>query len=173
MKTKKILNEQHAGFAVTLEVMCTLVMMFMFIFMIIFFMMVMNVQRFMNTVLTTTAAEASRWGGTETRAYQINVGGTNLIDSAQQMLDNVINYDSNGNPTGFFATISGTPNKISHDGDEVLITINYHLPSPWKTLGIVSSNSQSTDVYSRMEGTSGMEMSIRVKCIMKSGGLLQ
>ena len=181
-KLKETLNEEHNGFAITFEVLCTLFMIFTMFFLILFVLMVMNGQRFMNTVLTTTAAEAARWGGVDSRAYSVNVGGAKLLTEAQNQLNNVVNNGSPSNLSGFRATIGGSPAYIQSDGDQITVYIRYHLPSPWHAIGVVQSaggngrevntHQQSTDLYNKIENSGGLGMTIRVNSIMKSGRLL-
>lgn len=161
---KSALNEEHSGFAITFEVLCTIEMIFMFFFLILFVLMLMNGQRYMNTVITSSASEASRWGGVNSMAYSANVGGTSLIQNAQNQLDLVV--------PEFNATISGSPDKISYDGQLITIRINYHLPPFWAGIGMVNSMNGSFDFYSSMEGSTGLSMEISVHSIMKSGRLL-
>lgn len=160
---KKLLQEEHSGFAITFEVLITVTMIFTFFFLILFVLMVMNGQRFMNTVLTSTAAEASRWGGVKTAAYASNVGGADIITSAQSQLNSII--------PEFFPQIKGTPNKILNDGDNITITISYKIPSAFSSFGTVArSTGGSYNMYSDL--SSRQTMSIKVKSIMKAGRLL-
>ena len=159
---KQLLEQKHAGFAITFEVLCTLAMLFTMLFMTIFVLMVMNGQRFMNTVLTTTAAEASRWGGTETRAYAVNVGGPSLLVSARSQLSSVV--------PEFDPRIDGGPPYIVNDGDKIWVEIRYSLPSPWASIGKVTGRDRTVDLYSQLRN---MSMRIEVHSIMGSGGLLQ
>jgi hypothetical protein len=164
---RKVLQEEHAGFAVTFEVLCTLVMMFAFFFLILFAMMVMNGQRFMNTVMTSTAAEAARWGGMDTNAYRVNVGGAKLVDNAQSQLNLIV--------PEFNATITGSPAKIANDGDLVTVRIVYHLPPFWRGIGIVNNPTNGTNfnMYDSLErGGIGLSMQVSVTSIMKAGRLL-
>ena len=166
-KLKEILNEEHNGFAITFEVLCTLFMIFTMFFLILFVLMVMNGQRFMNTVLTTTAAEAARWGGMNSRAYTVNVGGNNLRTEAQNQLNSVV--------PEFGAIINGSPNYITTDGQQITVYIQYQLPSPWHVIGRVNGAGQGYsggyDMYSALSSRP-LGMTIRVNSIMKSGRLL-
>lgn len=100
-KFTSILNEKHSGFAITIEVIVTLAMCCIFLTCTLYILKVMNVQRYMNTVMTSTATQASRWGGVNTKTYRNNVSSTSLINQAQSQLDLIA---SNFNPK-----ITGSP----------------------------------------------------------------
>lgn len=157
------LNDEHGGFAVTLEVLATLVMLFTFLVMILYFLRVMDVQRYMNTVMTSTAAQASRWGGVNSKAYRENISTKPLLITAQEQLDSVA--------SDFGATISGTPlDKISYDGERITIKISYHLPEVFSTMSKV--NGVSGNSYDSFSKTKNMSMKVSVSSIMEAGGLL-
>lgn len=162
-KNKSILNEEHSGFAITLEVIATLVMLCIFLNLTLYILRVMNVQRYMNTVMTATATQASRWGGINSNAYHNNVSSTPLLVSAQYQLTYVAN--------GFNAVIGGSPDKISNNGDKITIWIDYTLPSVFQTSGMskVSGVNESHDMYDK---TKIMRISVTVNSIMEAGKLL-
>jgi len=159
-KMQDTLQSEHAGFAITLEVLCTLVMMFTMLFLVLFLIMVMNAQRFMNTVLTTTAAEASRWGGVPSRAYELNVGGTPLLTSSQQKL--------NATVPEYHAVITGYPNSITYNGQPVTVTVTYHIPTLWN-FGKVHIGNAVANVDNTVRNLS---MTVRVASNMGAGGLI-
>lgn len=169
---KKLWKEEHCGFAVTLEVMCTLVMLFAMIIFIVFLMMVMNAQRFMNTIMTSTAVEASRWGGNNTRSYQINTGEPPIQNTAQAHLDAIV--------PEYNASITVTPERISTPGERVYVTVRYHLPSAWQTIGTFTGggagSSPPTNAYNRLENRNGygqgLTMSVSVCSVTKAGALI-
>lgn len=157
----KMLMSKHQGFAMTLEVMATLFMITVMINLTLYNMRVMNVQRYFNTILTSTAAQASRWGGTNTKAYKANVSNVDLLTTARQQL---IEVAPDYNPS-----IYGTPEKIRKDSDKITITINYRLPSVFSTYSKVHSlNGKPVEMYS----SSTKSMSISINSVMGSGDLL-
>lgn len=160
-KFKEIMNEEHGGFAVTIEVLCTLIMFTTFLNFTLYFLRVMDVQRYMNTVMTSTAAQASRWGGANTKAYRDNISNVPLLVTAQGQLNYVA---SDFNPV-----ITGTPDKISNNGDKITICINYSLPPVFSTMSKVNGFSSSYDAYNK---TRNMRMQISVNSIMEAGKLL-
>ena len=161
-KLNNILEEEHAGFAITLEVLATLFMITMFISFTLYFLRVMDVQRFMNTVLTSTAEQASRWGGVNSNAYKNNISNEPLLTTAQTQLNSIA---SDFNPK-----ISGTPDKINEDGDKITVKITYSLPKIFSTMSKVNSiDGNSIDTYSTLKN---LHMQISVNSIMESGALL-
>ena len=160
-KIKDVLNEDHAGFAITLEVLATIYMLFMFVTFTLYFLRVMDVQRFMNTVMTSTAEQSARWGGVNSNAYKSNISTEPLLITAQRQLNEIA---ADYNPS-----ISGSPDKIQNDGDEITIKISYGLPPIFSTMSKVNSLKGSYDAY---EVTRNMSMKISVNSIMESGVLL-
>lgn len=167
------LQEEHGGFAITFEVICTMAMLTTMIFLTLFLLMTMNAQRYMHTVLTTTASEASRWGGNNTRAYQLNVDSSKTIQqNAQENLQRVVSQ--------FNPVIRVTPEKISVDGEEITVELRYSIWEAFKSFGTVQSptlsgwGSYDLGSASGVGGTLGgeMRMSINVSSIMKVGTLL-
>lgn len=158
-KLTMFLYEEHGGFAITLEVMATLVMITIFLSFNLYILRVMNVQRYMNTVLTSTASEASRWGGVNTNAYKLAIGTEeSLLGTAQKQLENVAG--------DFEPEISGEPSSITTNGDKITITIKYHLPDVFSTMSHVGS-------YNMYNKTKDHTLTISVNSIMNSGSLLK
>lgn len=161
-KCNTIVNEEHAGFAVTLEVLATLCMLFVFLNATLYILRVMDVQRYMNTVMTSTAAQAARWGGADSKAYKDNVSNVPLITTAQQQLNYVA--------ADFSPVISGNPAKITYDSQPITITIRYSLPSVFSTMSKVNGvNGNSYDMYAK---TRDMKMQVSVSSVMEAGKLL-
>jgi len=163
---KKLLNEEHQGFAITLEVMAALFMFTMFTTVILYTIRVMNTDRYMNTILTSTAASASRWGGTNTAAYARNVNSTqNLLTLANQQLAIVA--------PDYHAQITGGPGTISYDNQLITLTLTYYLPPIFGDtggMGRVTSLNSTTSPWQQLMGP--RSRSISVKSIMNSGILL-
>lgn len=161
MRLKDELQKEHAGFAVTFEVMITLVSLCVMLNFTLYILRVMDVQRYMNTVMTSTASQASRWGGVNTKPYASNVSSTTLLATAQSQLDYVA--------VGFNAKITGSPDKITNIGDSITIIINYTLPSVFSTMSDVNVSNGSYDMYTQ---TKTMQMYIDVRSVMEPGRLL-
>lgn len=158
---KSILNSKHQGFAMTLEVLAALFMITVLINLTLYNIRVMNVQRYFNTILTSTAAEASRWGGVNTRAYKANVSTTDLLTTAKSQLQEVA--------PDYKSSITGTPDKISNNSDKITITIYYSLPSVFSTHSKVTSlDGSQVDMYD----SNVKKMSISIGSVMESGDLL-
>lgn len=158
----EIMKENHNGFAITLEVLATLAMMCVFINFTLYMIRVMNVQRYMNTVMTSTAAQAARWGGANSKAYKDNVSTVPLMQTAQSQLKYVAE--------DFNPVISGSPEKIENNGDKITITIKYGLPDVFSTMSNI--NSVSGKNYDMFEKTKEMKMQIVVNSVMEAGKLL-
>lgn len=158
---KETLQEEHDGFVITVEVLCTLVMIYLFLFVMLYSLRVMNTQRYMNTVLTSTATAASRWGGVNSRPYRLNVSTTPLLTTAQQQLNYVA---GDYNPI-----ITGSPSYVTSYSSPITIQIKYTLPSVFETFGRVTSNTGSqADMYNR---TRNLGMSMTVYSVMRGGKL--
>ena len=162
-KFTNLLNEEHNGFATTLEVMLTLVVIVMFLTLNLFILKVMNVQRFMNTVLTTTAAEGSRWGGLETNIYRENSRSEiTLLEQANQNLESYFKDDLY---EIYQPKLSGT-SKINDDR-QVTVTINYYIPAPFIDLINWNGDNNNKAVLGNER-----EMSVTVTSIVEPGILL-
>lgn len=154
----RLSNEEHDGFAISLEVLVTLVSITTFITFTLFFLQVMNVQRYMNTVLTSTAIQAAKYGGTDTNAYRINVSNSKpLMTSAQEALNL---YASPYNPR-----ISGSPTKITNANQNITIVLTYSLPSPFSQFG----PGGDATIYNTIKN---MRMVVTVESVMDPGGAL-
>lgn len=143
---KRSLNRKIKGYAITLEVIFTIAMFATFFNATIYLLNALNVQRYMDTVLTSTVIQAAKWGGTNSNAYLANGMNYSILDNARQQLSDL--------PRGFSASISATPEKISKEQRNVEVTVKWKLPS---FFGFPSKN---------ITATSEME------AIMKPGGLL-
>ena len=161
----KELNKEHSGFAITLEVLATLFMFTVFMSIILYTIRTMNVQRYMNTILTSTASSVSRWGGYNTQAYKNNVNSTeNLLQTAQKQLEVVA-------PLADWGSIitCDTPS-ITGNNQYITVKISYHLPPVFQDMSKVTA--LSGDQYDMYNKTNNLSMSISIKSIMKYGNLL-
>ena len=158
----KFKETEHEGFATTLEVIVTLAIMTTFLCLTLYILEVMNVQRYMNTVLTSTAAQAARWGGVNSNAYRNNVSSTPLITSAQNQLNSVA--------SDYGAIITGGPNKITNNNQKITLRISYQLPNAFHSISKVTSPDGSQ--YDMWEKTKNMSMQVSVNSIMEAGKLL-
>jgi hypothetical protein len=168
MSAKRVLCEEHCGYALTLEVIATLAMASMMITLCLFIVRVMNVQRYMNTVMTSTAADAARWGGNFTKAYRMNVSSVPLHKVAKDQLDYVAPDFFTQEDDG----ISVTPDFISYDDEPIVVTIQYSLPPGVfdTTMSRVNSVSgKSVNLYTKLQR---MQMRVKVYSIMNGGKLL-
>lgn len=156
-KTKNVMKESQSGFAITIEVMVSLLTVTLIMLNTTYLLTAMNTQRYMNTVLTSTAAEASRWGGVDTKAYRANVSDTSIISRAQSNMSDI--------PVGYCPRISGTPKTISDNSEIITITIDYNLP------GIFEMSGNKTSYESGCPGAK-MQMKVNINSVMEAGKLL-
>ena len=161
-QTQNELKSDHAGFAMTIEVLCTLVIMWTFLTLSLYTLRVMNTQRYMNTVLTSTAIEASRFGGGDTQAFRQTVSNQSLSSYFNNMIKNVA--------PDFNTSISVTPDRITSDNEMITVTLSYQLPSVFSTMGVVNSKDGSS--YNIYNDTKTQQISVTIISSMKVGDLL-
>lgn len=167
---KDVLNKEHYGFAITLEVIVTLFMLFVFIGLCLYLLNVMNVQRYMHTVLASTASQAARWGGTDSKAYRDNISTTPLLVTAQNQLNLAASGYGTGNNGNAGPTIgTTTPPVITESNNKITIYIDYCYPSFFQGYSKVR-NKRGTMVQMHQSGV--VRMSITVYSIMEAGKLL-
>lgn len=157
-----MLKRKRKSFVATIEVMVTLVLITMMSSLTLYSIRVMDVQRYMNTVLTNSIAEASRWGGFDTLPYQNNVGGGTILGKAQN--------DLNRFAPDFHPKITGSPNKI---GSTTVVQgrIDYHLPPVYGTISNIVSPSTGEE-FNMYEGVRNLHMQSSAHSIMQPGILL-
>lgn len=161
-KKYKLLNKEHVGYAITFEVIATLGILTLFVVMTMYILRVMNTQRYMNSICMSTAMMASKYGGTDTTAYRVNIDkNTSLLSKSQQELNTLA--------PGFNAVITGSPNHISRNGEEVIITIKYSLPKVFENVGTVNGLNSSYNMYSNNRN---MSITYKINSVMKKGALL-
>lgn len=163
---KKLLKEEHNGFAISLEVMLTLCIIFTFLSMFLYIDRIMNLQRYMNTCMTSAAIQASRYGGNNTKAFHENViAGQTISEYYNNKLDQIAKdygYSYNGAQASFNLTI--TPDRIRYDSQEINVVLNYYIPSSFSSYSKVFN----ADMY---DGNT-KQITVRVCSIMKAGELL-
>ena len=164
---KRQLSKKHSGFIVSLEVMLSIVIFTQFMNFTMYIMRVMNAERYISTILTSTASQAARWGGNYTKAFKENTGnGTRTIQQiAQQQL--------NEQAPGFNAIVRVTPDTIDKRNNEVSVNITYRYPSPWNfQQKIQSVESGEHDFSTGITDGSVRSKSIKMPSVMKDGKLL-
>ena len=93
---KNVLNQEREGFAVTFEIILTMLLIAAISSLTIYFVQVMELERYFADVTASTCSMASRYGGSESTAYKIQVsqrasggngvGKANIQDNANYQL---------------------------------------------------------------------------------------
>lgn len=154
------MKEKHKGFAATLEVMVTMAMLMMFMLVTVYTVRITNAQRYMNTVITSTAASAARWGGVNSNAFKKNVGsGMDGITLAKQQLGSLVNE--------YNIKFTKSADTITTDDGAITVGITYELPY----IGELRNVENGLDKTSGISRTK-MSMSVTVYSVMEKGKLL-
>lgn len=136
---KKFFNRERKGYAITFEVLITIVLMTMFLNATTWVLTTINTQRFINTTLISTAVSIAKWGGTNSKAYAVNGVSEDLIKTSQTYL--------NKYAPSFNVKIKGEPKVITPSNNEVSCSVEWTYP---KIFGIQISNRQSKTI--KLEG---------------------
>lgn len=136
----KFFKKKKKGYAVTLEVLCSVLAIFIIAHATLNILNMMNAQRYMTTVLTSTASMVARWGGTSTNSYYENVyngaAGPRIDDLANRELERVLNpkykYIRNGAAIPY---IVATPYAVTPGNTIISVTLTWKYPTmfigPW------------------------------------------
>lgn len=165
---KKSLKQKHGGFAMTVEVIATMALISVFVSLTLFILQAMNAQRYMNTVVASTATQAARYGGVNTTAYKASTEDTkSLLQDAKTQVDSIL-----PNSVWHF-TITGSPDKITNTNSWIEIKATYTLPNPFGSISKVTDTDNSQiDLMdsSFLGGTRSITM--KVRSLVKAGDLL-
>ena len=148
-------NRKTKGYAITFEVIFTIILLIMMINFILYCLVTFDIQRYMTTVFTSTIIEIAKWGGINNTATNIN-GIGNIINTAQQQLD-LVAYK-------FKPKISGGPDNIISATQKVWCRLEWTYPGFDILLGIKADPIEK-------RGANGIY--IEMDPIMRPGGLLQ
>lgn len=163
-------KKKHSGFVISLEVMLSLLIFTQFSNYTMYVMRIMNAERYISTILTSTASQAARWGGNNTKAFKNNSGNSGLTiqNIAQKQLDTQV--------SGFGATVSVTPETISGDtspNNIVTVQVSYTYPSAWNMQSkIIDGTGKSHDAGVGISDGSRRSKTIKMPSIMEYGKLL-
>lgn len=136
----KILNQEREGFAITFEIICTMLLIAAISSLTIYFVQVMELERYFADVTSSTCSMASRYGGSESMAYKIQVsqrsgggngvGKANIQDNANYQLAYVNSkyraiYNANvlEPVNGKYITVSNYPD----ENGNVRVSLNYRI----------------------------------------------
>jgi hypothetical protein len=111
------LKKKKKGYAVTFEVIMSLWMMSIIISCTGYLLSLFDASRYMSTILTSTIISIAEYGGTNTNAYIANDVSENIIQNSQDQLDKLSPIIT--------ANISGSPDKISKQNQNVYCTLNW------------------------------------------------
>lgn len=115
------MKRKRKGYMITLEVAVTILTLSLFIQATTYILLTLNTQRYVDTVLTTTAIQTSKWGGTNSNAYFANGMDYDVVANAQRELDR--NLDPK-----FKAKITASPSKVTTSNNKVVCTISWTYP---------------------------------------------
>ena len=121
MNIKKLLKRKIGGYAITFEVIMTLWTMSIIMTGTAYILSTLNTQRYMDTILTSTVIEISKWGGTNSNAYKANNFQYNLIANAQDELNRTA-----GNLSPI---ITGGPDVVTVGQPDATCTLSWTYPS--------------------------------------------
>lgn len=117
---KKVIIRKVKGYVLTFEVIFTLAMMFTLMTITLYFLSALDAQRYMNTILTSTAIQMSKSGGRSNSYTRLN-GIEDIISSSQNELDRSMDGSFN-------AKIDGTPAAVTSTGEKVYVKLTWEYP---------------------------------------------
>lgn len=156
-------KQNHKGFAISIEILLTMVMFTQITAFTFYSIRVMNGQRFLSTILYNSAVQASKWGGNDTKAWHNATGHaetistfySNKISSSYQQFNPVLNI---------------TPDRITDNNVEITTTLSYSWPSFFKSGAIVNSGKVKVDNSTWMNNR--VNQTVKINSIMNPGKLL-
>lgn len=123
---KSYLRSDRNGFAISFEIMMTMIMVTLVCSATAYFAQVFEMERYFADVSSSTCVMASRYGGNESKAYKIQVKKGTIEDNANAQLALInkhakgVALQSPGND-GKFITVSDYPDK----NNNVKVTVSY------------------------------------------------
>ena len=121
-KLNDYLESDRKSFAISFELMLSMLLLVWVCSVTIYFAQVFQTQRYFADVTASTCTMAARYGGNDSRVYQLQVGGGTIQDNAQKQLD----YLNNAGGNKFNAKIRVTPQKPDSSG-KVKVVLTYKL----------------------------------------------
>lgn len=116
----KQLKQKRKGYAITLEVIFTVMIISAMFNSTAYILTTLNTQRYMNTILTSTTIQVAKWGGTSSKAYEANGMKYDPIQNAQKELDRTASM--------FKPKISGEPKKVTTGNTKVSVSLRWRYP---------------------------------------------
>lgn len=128
MKTVSYLDRDRQGFAISFEIMMTMIMVTLVCSVTAYFAQVFEMERYFADVSASTCVMASRYGGNDSKAYKIQVKKGTIEDNANAQLalinshcKNVSLVSPDGN--GKFISVSSFPDS----NNNVSVAVSYKL----------------------------------------------
>lgn len=162
-RNKFSLKQNHKGFAISIEILLTMVMFTQITAFTFYSIRVMNGQRFLSTILYNSAVQASKWGGNDTKAWHSATGYAQTISTFYS--NKISSSYKQFNPT-----LTITPDKITDNNVEITTTLSYSWPSFFKSGAIVNSGNVKVDNSTWMNKR--VTQTVKINSIMNPGKLL-
>ena len=127
---RRILDRERRGFAISLEIMLTYLLVAIVCSVTTYFAQAFEMERFFADVTASTCVMAARYGGSNSQAYRIQVGNDSTIeDTANRMLGFVADKSATSfavvkpGGNGKYISVSGKPDS---DGN-VTVSLTYSI----------------------------------------------
>lgn len=122
------LNEQRKGFAITFEIMLTMLLVTIVTSATVYFAQVFETERYFAEVASSTCVMASRYGGNDSNAYKIQVRRGTIADTANRHLAYINSVNKaielrSPNGDGKFISVSNYPDA----NNNVTVTVEYKI----------------------------------------------
>lgn len=160
-------NKKHGAFAISIEILVTLIMFTQITAFTFYSMRVMNGQRYLQTILYASAVQGSRWGGNNTNAWKNATG-------KEQSISDWYTNKLQGSYSDFSPVLTITPDKID-SSMQVSATLSYQWP-PFFQSGAKVMGSNGSGISGQTNQASWMggrkQIQVKIPSIMKNGTLL-
>jgi hypothetical protein len=131
-RAAKGLEENRSCFAISFELMLSMVLLVWVCSVTIYFAQVFQTERYFADVTASTCTLAARYGGDYSKVYQLQTGADSISSNANAQLAYLDTLGTSGNRDGLFdANITVSPEKPDSSGT-VNVTLTYKLKT-WAT----------------------------------------
>lgn len=122
------LNSDRDGFAISFEIMMTMIMVTLVCSVTAYFAQVFETERYFADVASSTCIMASRYGGNSSKAYKIQVNKGTIADNANKQLEYINSRNSSisispAGSDGKYIYVSSYPDS----NNNVTVSISYKL----------------------------------------------
>lgn len=146
---REYLTSDRQGFAISFEIMMTMIMVTLVCSVTAYFAQVFEMERYFADVSASTCVMASRYGGNDSKAYKIQVNKGTIEENANAQLA-LINANSKGvalqspNGDGRYISVSNFPDK----NNNVTVSVSYKLGNiGWGRLASIVSPGVMTHTF--------------------------